>query len=245
MLQQSGGLCHRHRTRPGRSTPGSGQAGQRRAQATHSARARPELVPTRPGQVWSWTSPSCAAPTEGSTTTCTWCSTSSPGSWSPGRSRAPPLRDRPAQPGTGALRHRRRGPAQPAADPGRRRRHTTHPERFGHRRPQAPKSPTVAWIIQPSQEALIQPAYRDVSQPACTFRFHEDAAPPCSGGASHRLRNTATEHPGFRQSQRNLTPVLLLPGRRLLQLHRHEACRRGDGKRADDDGERGRDADLG
>jgi hypothetical protein len=34
--------------------------------------------------------------------------------------------------------------------------HAAHPERFGNRRPQAPKLPTVAWINQPSQEALIQ-----------------------------------------------------------------------------------------
>ncbi len=34
--------------------------------------------------------------------------------------------------------------------------HAAHPERFGHRRPRAPKLPTVAWINQPSQEALIQ-----------------------------------------------------------------------------------------
>ena len=31
-----------------------GQAGERRAQATHPARARPELMATAPGQVWSW-----------------------------------------------------------------------------------------------------------------------------------------------------------------------------------------------
>ncbi len=29
-------------------------------------------------------------------------------------------------------------------------------ERFGHRRPQPPKLPTIAWINQPSREALIQ-----------------------------------------------------------------------------------------
>ena len=34
--------------------------------------------------------------------------------------------------------------------------YATHPERFGHRRPAPPKLPTVAWINQPSQEALIQ-----------------------------------------------------------------------------------------
>ncbi len=33
-----------------------------------------------------------------------------------------------------------------------------HPERFGHRRPAPPKPPTIAWINQPSQEALIQTA---------------------------------------------------------------------------------------
>ena len=36
--------------------------------------------------------------------------------------------------------------------------HSAHPERFGHRRPQAPKLPTAAWINQPSPEALIQTA---------------------------------------------------------------------------------------
>ena len=36
--------------------------------------------------------------------------------------------------------------------------YAAHPERFGHRRPQAPKLPQAAWINQPSQEALIQTA---------------------------------------------------------------------------------------
>ena len=36
--------------------------------------------------------------------------------------------------------------------------YTAHPERFGNRRPQPPKLPAVAWINQPSQEALIQTA---------------------------------------------------------------------------------------
>ena len=31
-----------------------GQAGDRRNQAAHPARARPELMATKPGQVWSW-----------------------------------------------------------------------------------------------------------------------------------------------------------------------------------------------
>ena len=31
-----------------------GQAGERRTQATHPARARPELMANSPGQVWSW-----------------------------------------------------------------------------------------------------------------------------------------------------------------------------------------------
>lgn len=34
--------------------------------------------------------------------------------------------------------------------------YAAHPERFGHRRPAPPTLPTVAWINQPSQEALIQ-----------------------------------------------------------------------------------------
>lgn len=36
--------------------------------------------------------------------------------------------------------------------------HAAHPERFGNRRPQAPKLPSAAWINQPSPEALIQTA---------------------------------------------------------------------------------------
>ncbi|WP_363322002.1 IS3 family transposase [uncultured Serinicoccus sp.] len=36
--------------------------------------------------------------------------------------------------------------------------YAAHPERFGHRRPQAPRLPQTAWINQPSQEALIQTA---------------------------------------------------------------------------------------
>ena len=36
--------------------------------------------------------------------------------------------------------------------------YAAHPERFGHRRPTPPKLPTIAWINQPSQEALIQTA---------------------------------------------------------------------------------------
>jgi putative transposase len=31
--------------------------------------------------------------------------------------------------------------------------HAAHPERFGNRRPQAPKLPKAAWINQPSPEA--------------------------------------------------------------------------------------------
>ena len=31
-----------------------GAGGERRAQATHPARTKPELVATKPGQVWSW-----------------------------------------------------------------------------------------------------------------------------------------------------------------------------------------------
>jgi putative transposase len=34
--------------------------------------------------------------------------------------------------------------------------YTANPARFGHRRPSPPKLPTVAWINQPSREALIQ-----------------------------------------------------------------------------------------
>jgi putative transposase len=36
--------------------------------------------------------------------------------------------------------------------------YAAHPERFGHRRPAPPKLPAIAWINQPSQEALIQTA---------------------------------------------------------------------------------------
>ena len=44
--------------------------------------------------------------------------------------------------------------------------HAAHPERFGNRRPQAPKPPKAAWTNQPSPEALIQTNERDVSQTA-------------------------------------------------------------------------------
>ena len=36
--------------------------------------------------------------------------------------------------------------------------YAAHPERFGNRRPEAPKLPKAAWINQPSPEALIQTA---------------------------------------------------------------------------------------
>lgn len=36
--------------------------------------------------------------------------------------------------------------------------YNTNPARFGHRRPQPPKLPTIAWINEPSREALIQNA---------------------------------------------------------------------------------------
>jgi putative transposase len=36
--------------------------------------------------------------------------------------------------------------------------YAAHPERFGNRRPQPPKLPALAWINQPSQEALIRTA---------------------------------------------------------------------------------------
>jgi putative transposase len=36
--------------------------------------------------------------------------------------------------------------------------YAAHPERFGHRRPHPPSLPTVAWINQPTPEALIQSA---------------------------------------------------------------------------------------
>ena len=36
--------------------------------------------------------------------------------------------------------------------------YTANPARFGHRRPQPPKLPTVAWINEPTPEALIKSA---------------------------------------------------------------------------------------
>ncbi|MCW2620771.1 MAG: transposase [Frankiales bacterium] len=42
-----------------------GQSGDRREQATHPARARPELMATGPGQVWSWDITKLRGPTRG------------------------------------------------------------------------------------------------------------------------------------------------------------------------------------
>jgi len=44
----------------------AGMAGERRAQATHPARVRPELLATRPGQVWSWDITKLRGPDRGS-----------------------------------------------------------------------------------------------------------------------------------------------------------------------------------
>ena len=47
-------------------------AGERRSQATHPPRTIPELLATKPGQVWSWDITKLRGPgSAGSTTTCT------------------------------------------------------------------------------------------------------------------------------------------------------------------------------
>lgn len=44
---------------------------ERRNQARHPVYTRPELLATRPNQLWSWTSRCCGAQRNGCTTTCT------------------------------------------------------------------------------------------------------------------------------------------------------------------------------
>ena len=48
----------------------AGQAGERRRQATHPARARPELLATAPGHVWSWDITKLRGPTRGAYYDC-------------------------------------------------------------------------------------------------------------------------------------------------------------------------------
>lgn len=229
-------------------------AGERRAQATHPARARPELVATRPGQVWSWDITKLRGPARGvyydlyvvldifSRYVLAWTiaagedseiaktmlehamgvhgipeaihadrgtsMTSKPVAQllldlGVARSHSRPhvsndnpyseaafktLKYAPVFPDRfGSLadarafaerffgyynhEHRHSGiglhtPASvhygTAAEVRAQRQHTLDqayaawPERFGHRRPAPPKLPTIAWINQPSQEALIQ-----------------------------------------------------------------------------------------
>ncbi len=70
--------------------------------------------------------------------------------------RAPALRDRAAHPRVGPPRHRQPGPRGAAADPGHRLRRP--PRAVRPPTTSTPKLPAVAWINQPSQEALIQTA---------------------------------------------------------------------------------------
>jgi putative transposase len=64
----------------------NGETRERRRQATHPPRVRPELVACRPLVVWSWDITKLKGPKKASTTTSTWCwtssvATSSPGAW--------------------------------------------------------------------------------------------------------------------------------------------------------------------
>jgi hypothetical protein len=49
----------------------AGENRERRAQATHPAAVKPELIAAGPDQVYSWTSPSCTARRNGPPATCT------------------------------------------------------------------------------------------------------------------------------------------------------------------------------
>ncbi len=69
---------------------------------------------------------------------------------------APPCRDRAAYPRVGPLRHRHRNPRERAATLNAA--YAANPARFRHRKPHPPKLPTVAWINEPTPEALIKSA---------------------------------------------------------------------------------------
>jgi putative transposase len=56
-----------------------GEVHERRRQATHPAAKKPELLATKPNEVYSWTSPSCSARPSGPGSTCTCLSTSTRG----------------------------------------------------------------------------------------------------------------------------------------------------------------------
>ena len=65
-----------------------GCAGERRAQATHPARVKPELMAAKPGQVWSWDITKLRGPDRGVYYDLyVVLDIFSPGSWSHGRSR--------------------------------------------------------------------------------------------------------------------------------------------------------------
>ena len=64
--------------------------GERRAQATHPAKTKPELVATKPGQVWSWDITKLRGPTRGVYYDLYVVLDTSPASSWPGRS--PPVR---------------------------------------------------------------------------------------------------------------------------------------------------------
>jgi putative transposase len=49
----------------------AGESRERRRQATHPAKVKPELVATGPNQACSWDTPSCTAPRSGLTSTST------------------------------------------------------------------------------------------------------------------------------------------------------------------------------
>ncbi|MEJ7744396.1 MAG: hypothetical protein WKF73_18755 [Nocardioidaceae bacterium] len=67
------------RSRACTGSPGlAGQSRERRAQATHPPRVRPELVAHGPSEVWTWDITALKGPGKENGTNCMWCSTSSP-----------------------------------------------------------------------------------------------------------------------------------------------------------------------
>ncbi len=69
---------------------GLGEVRERRAQATHPPRVRPELVARGPNTVWSWDITKLKGrPAGATTTTCMSCSTSSAATWWRGAWRRP------------------------------------------------------------------------------------------------------------------------------------------------------------
>jgi hypothetical protein len=132
-------------------------AGERRSQATHPARAIPELLATKPGQVWSWDITKLRGPQRGVYfdlyVVLDIFSRYVVGYYNHEHRHAGIGLHAPASVHHGTHHHVRALRQQTLNSA-----YAAHPERFGHRRPEPPRVPTEAWINQPSREALVQSA---------------------------------------------------------------------------------------